>query len=101
MTTKFDNQTNETLADALGHLDVEVKRLEAAMKEIKAEFAARGVEKIEASSFNVTKSETVRWTLDQAAAKEALGEAWVTQHSKITPVTSWRITVNKAALVAA
>jgi hypothetical protein len=68
------------------------------MKRIKAEFGERGVKQIEAPTFIVTKTEAVRWTLDQAAAKEALGEAWVTQHSKITPVTSWRITVNKAAL---
>jgi hypothetical protein len=34
----------------------------------------------------------VRWSLDMATAKEPLGEAWVTAHSKLTPVTTFRIT---------
>jgi hypothetical protein len=29
---------------------------------------------------------------------EALGEAWVTAHSNLTPVTTFRITVRRAAL---
>ncbi len=100
MTTSYDNMTPAMLADLLGTLDVEIKQREAAMKELKAELIARGIEKAEGNTFNATKSESVRWTLDQAAAKEALGEAWVTAHSKITPVTSWRLTVRKDALVA-
>ena len=35
------------------------------------------------------------------AAKEALGEAWVTAHSKVSPVTTFRITVRRAALAEA
>ncbi len=95
----YDNYSNEMLADQLGELDVQVKVFEATMKALKAELLDRGVDKVQGCSFNVTKSECVRWTLDQAAAKEALGEAWVTAHSKITPVVSFRITVRKEALV--
>jgi hypothetical protein len=75
-----------------------VKSLEERMKAAKAELNARGVDRAEGERFNVTKSETVRWSLDTAAAKEALGEAWVTAHSKLSPVTTFRITVRRAAL---
>ena len=35
--------------------------------------------------------ETVRWTMDTTAAKEELGDAWVTAHSKHALVTSLRL----------
>jgi hypothetical protein len=59
---------------------------------------ARGIDRAEGERFNITRSDTVRWSLDTAAAREALGEAWVTAHSRLTPVTTFRITVRRAAL---
>jgi hypothetical protein len=101
MTTKFDNQPDALLADMLGTLDVEAKALAKRMQTIKDELLARGVEKACGDMFTATKSETVRQTMDTEAAKEALGEAWVLKHTKYTPVTSWRVTVRKDALLAA
>jgi len=97
----FHNHSIPELADILGQLDAEVKSLEERMKAAKAELNARGVDRAEGERFNVTKSETVRWSLDTAAAKDALGEAWVTAHSKVSPVTTFRITVRRAALAEA
>jgi hypothetical protein len=97
----FHNYSVPELADILGQFDAEVKSLEERMKAAKAELNARGVDRAEGERFNVTKSETVRWSLDTAAAKEALGEAWVTAHSKVSPVTTFRITVRRAALAEA
>ena len=99
--SQFHNHSVPDLADILGQLDAEVKSLEERMKAAKAELNARGVDRAEGERFNVTKSETVRWSLDTAAAKEALGEAWVTAHSKLSPVTTFRITVRRAALALA
>lgn len=95
MTTKFDNLSLPQIADEYGILDGEIKALEKRMKEIRESFLARGVDAACGEKYTVTKIEAVRWTLDQAAAKEALGEAWVQKHSKITPVTSVRIAVNR------
>src|SRR5665213_4631507 len=99
--SQFHNHSVPELADILGQLDAEVKSLEERMKAAKAELNTRGVDGAEGERFNVTKSETVRWSLDTAAAKEALGEAWVTAHSKVSPVTTFRITVRRAALALA
>lgn len=99
--TTFDNLPTPDIADLIGDVDAQIKAIEARMKTAKAELSARGVDRAEGERFTVTKSETVRWTLDTAAAKEALGEAWCTKHSHITPVTSFRITVNRAALAVA
>lgn len=97
--TKFDNQTDGQIADLVGELDAQTKAIEKRIKEAKAALAARGIDRAVGERFSITKSDCVRWTLDTAAAKEALGEAWVTKHSKLTPVTTWRTTVIRAALV--
>jgi len=39
--------------------------------------------------------ETVRWTLNQTAVKEELGEDWVTAHSNQTLVSSLRLSREK------
>ncbi len=61
------------------------------MKALREEFLARGVTVACGDRYSIHKIDSVRWTLDTVAAKEQLGEAWVTEHSKITPVTTVRI----------
>ena len=99
--SKFDNLSDAALADDLGALDCQAKALAERMKEIKAELDRRGIDQAVGDEFTVTKSEAVRWNLDLTAAKKALGEAWCTAHSKVAAVTSFRISVNRAALAAA
>src|ERR1700676_4840364 len=99
--TTFDNLPASAIADLIGELDAETKALEARIKAAKAELTARGIDKAEGELFTVTKSETVRWTLNADAIRKAMGEAWATAHSKMAAVLSFRITVNRAALAAA
>jgi len=98
MTTALHNHSAAQLADMLGRLDCEMKAQEARMREIKDAIAALGVDCAEGEMFRVSKVETVRQTMDTAAAKSALGEAWVLKHTRYTPVTSYRITVKREAL---
>ena len=99
MTSRFHNQSDAYIADLIGELDCQTKALEKAIKEAKDELLARGIDKVEGEKFNVTRAEYCRWTLNKDAVVEKLGEPWVTQNSKITPVTSFRITVRRDALV--
>jgi hypothetical protein len=99
--TTFDNMPTSAIADLIGQLDAETKALELRIKAAKTELTARGIDKAEGELFTVTKSETVRWTLNTDAIRKAMGEAWANAHSKVAAVVSFRITVNRAALAAA
>ena len=98
MTTPLHNYSPAQLADMLGALDCEIKAAEARAKEIKDAITALGVDIAEGEMFRVSKVETVRQTMDTAAAKGALGDAWVLKHTRYTPVTSFRIAVKREAL---
>jgi hypothetical protein len=100
-TTTFDNLTDAMLADAIGDLDATIKNLQARMKEAKAEFIGRGLEKVAGERFTAALTNAVRWSLDTKAVKDEMGEDWYTARSRITPTTSLRIAVNKAALAKA
>lgn len=91
MTTQFDNFAAEALADELGAIDEALKVMEARASALKAELKRRGLETAQGERFIVTRSDAVRWTLDSAAVKAAMGEEWANRHSKITPVTSFRV----------
>ena len=97
----FHNLSDAQLADRIGELDVAAKRAEATLKAAKETFIARCIDSTEGARFKLTKSESIRHTLDAAAVKKALGESWVSRHSKATPVVSVRVTARKEALVAA
>ncbi len=101
MTTTFHNHTDTMLADVIGDIDVQAKAMTLRLKAAKEEFKSRGLGRVHGARFTVTKSESVRWTLDNAAVKQAMGEAWCTQHSRTTPVTKLTVTVNRAALAQA
>jgi len=98
MQTQFDNMTDIDLADRIGEINAQTKALTKTLEVAKGEFKARGHAKIEGDSFTITRSETVRWSLNQAAINETMGEAWVVKHSRTTPVLSLRITAQVAAL---
>ena len=100
MTDNFNNIHNELLADTLGDLDARIKALTAEAKGIKAELHERGIETVVGDRFQVTRTETVRWTLDTKALKEEFGEEWYVGYSTQAVVESLRITVRKEALVA-
>lgn len=97
MTTTFSNYTAAALADEIGELDGQIKALTGRLNEAKAELKARKLDVIQGERFCVKRVDATRWTMDSTSAKEALGEAWVTAHSKISSVTSFRIGVAVSA----
>ena len=101
MTTTFHNHSDPMLADAIGELDAQAKAATERLKAAKEEFKSRGLGRVHGERFTVTKSQSVRWTLKADDVKQAMGEAWCTQHSRTTPVTKLTVTVNRAALAQA
>jgi hypothetical protein len=101
MTNPFHNIHNELLADTLGDLDAKIKALQAEAKLVKTELHDRKVETVAGERFQITRTETVRWTLDQKALKEEFGEEWYNERSKQAVVESLRITIRKDKLAAA
>lgn len=99
-TTNFHNLSNEALADLIGAIDCEAKALDARLSEAKAELKARGVVAAHGERFSVARVDATRWTLDTAKVKAKMSEAWVQARSKIAAVTSFRVSVNRAALAA-
>ncbi len=100
-TTTFDNFTDHQLADEIGMLDTQAKTLKARLDAAKAEFKRRNIAKAIGAKFVITRSDSVRWSLDGKAIKEAMGANWVDRHSKPSNVTTIRVAANKAALIAA
>lgn len=91
MTTQFDNLTDASLADEIGALDLEAKRLEGRLKAAKAEFRARGIEKAEGGDYVVTAKTSIRISLDTTRIKEAMGESWADDFSRMAEVTTLRV----------
>jgi hypothetical protein len=98
---RFHNMPASMLADAVGALDAQIKALEAEKEEARMALKARGIARAEGDRFTVTFSTSIRQTLDTAAVKTEMGQQWFDDHSKLAEVTAMRVTVNKAALVAA
>jgi hypothetical protein len=101
MTDQYHNIHDELLADTLGDLDAKIKALQAEAKLVKTELHDRKVETVAGERFQITRTETVRWTLDQKALKEEYGEEWYNERSKQAVVESLRITARKEKLAAA
>lgn len=99
-TTNFHNMSVEALADLIGELDCDAKAIDARLSAAKAEMKARGVLAAHGARFSVARVDATRWTLDTAKVKAEMGEAWSQARSKIAAVTSFRVSVNRAAVAA-
>ena len=97
-TDRFHNMADGMLADAIGDLDCQSKALEAELKAAKDALKSRGANKVDGVRFTVTFSASIRQTLDTAAVKDAMGQTWFDDHSKLAEVVTARVIVNKAAL---
>jgi hypothetical protein len=75
-TSKFDNISDEMLADAIGHADLIVKAAEAELQALKNEFRRRGVISAVGARYTITRSDQVSSRLDVTAVKAFLGDAW-------------------------
>jgi hypothetical protein len=98
---RFHNMPPSMLADAIGTLDAQIKALEAEKEAARMALKSRGIVRADGSRFTVAFVSSIRQSLDATAVKEAMGQQWFDDHSKLAEVTSMRITVNMAALAAA
>jgi hypothetical protein len=74
--SRFDNLSDEALADALGLADGALKGAEAECKALKDEFKRRGLTEVVGDHFTVTATEQIAGRLDVQAVKQYLGESW-------------------------
>jgi hypothetical protein len=74
--SRFDNLSNEALADALGNADAVLKAAEAESKALKDEFKRRGLSEVTGDNFVVTATEQIAGRLDTNAVRVFLGETY-------------------------
>jgi len=91
MITQLHRISDEALADEIGALDQEAKRVERSLKAMKAEFKARGVEEARGSRFAVLAKTSVRISLDTTRIKKVMGDAWADEFSRMSEVTNLRV----------
>jgi hypothetical protein len=97
----FHNLSVGELADQLGHVKAEAAEVAAREQALRAELVARGVESAEGMLFRVSVTQATRWTLDSERIKAELGELWAVAHSKVSTVTTLRVTARTGARQAA
>jgi hypothetical protein len=79
----FVGMTDTALIDEAAKLHTLAKAIEAKLDEAKAIIRSRGMKEIHGTSFKATVGDTVvSWALDKNKITEAMGDAWVTKHSK-------------------
>jgi hypothetical protein len=79
------------MVDQLGRLQAQIADLEAQAKAIKSTLSAIGEGAYEGELFRATVSKSERETLDMKAAREKLSPQWIRAHTKVTPVTTVRV----------
>ena len=87
----FHNLTTGELVDQLGHAKAEAAEIKAREDALKAELIARGIDEAEGILFRGTVTAATRWTLDAEAVRAEMGESWCTARSKVSPVTTVRV----------
>ena len=97
----FHNLSIGELADQLGHVKAEAAEVKAREDALRAELISRGVESAEGWLFRVTVTQGTRWTLDAERIKAELGELWTVAHSKVSTVTTLRVTARTGGRQAA
>jgi hypothetical protein len=97
----FDNLTIGQIADALGHLKAEAAEIKAREEALRVELIARGITEAEGVLFRASISQDTRWTLDAERIRQELGELWCISHSKVSTITSVRLSAGSGTRRAA
>jgi hypothetical protein len=97
----FHNLSVGELVDALGHVKAEGAEVKAREDALRAELLARGVTEAEGMLFRASISQCTRWTLDAGRIRQELGELWCISHSKVSTVTSVRLSARSGTRQAA
>jgi hypothetical protein len=97
----FHNLSIGELVDQLGHVRAEAAEAKAREDALRAELIARGVTEAEGMLFRASVTQATRWTLDADRIKAELGELWTVAHSKVSTVTTLRVTARTGSRQAA
>lgn len=74
MTNNFHNMSTCEIVDEYGELNLQMKAIEARLKDLKEELKDRKIEKAEGNNFSLTITEQISGRMDTKAVKEYLGE---------------------------
>jgi hypothetical protein len=88
----FHNLSIGEIADQLGHVKAEAAQIKAREDALRGELIARGVSEAEGTLFRAIITDATRWTLDATRIREEMGELWSVAHSKLSTVTTLRVT---------
>lgn len=89
--TRFHALSDAQLADEIGAIDGEMDAAKTRQDEARAEMTARGKWAIEGRLFTVQKSVCATSSIDTAAVRAEMGEAWVAAHSKPGKRTNFKV----------
>lgn len=89
--SNLHNYADHQLADELGELSQRIKDLQAREKALKAEIKARKIKSAIGQHFVVTVAESIRQSLDTKAVKEAMGQDWFDNHSRLSEVSTIKV----------
>lgn len=91
----------EIVAKRLVELHAARAAIEEQFEAVKKELLALGVDEVALDVATVKVSEGIRFTLDNKAVIEELGQSWVDDHTKLTAFKQVRVTYKSAARIAA
>jgi hypothetical protein len=83
MPTKYDNLSNEMLADEIGRVDAIVKAAEDELKALKEEFKRRGLTSVCGEHAEVTATEQTSKRLDAAKVRAFFGSSITRYESSV------------------
>ena len=81
----------QAACDELGKVQAQLAPLKNRESELKEMLLAAGMPEIEGSLFRAKIVSATRWTVDVAAAKDALGKDWVAANSSVSTVRQVRV----------
>jgi hypothetical protein len=101
LVSPLSNLSVGEIVDHLGHVKAEAAEVKAREEQLKAELIARGVSEAEGMLFRAVVTEATRWTLDADRIRSEMGEAWCNARSKVSSVTTLRVSARTGAKRAA
>ncbi len=99
--TPLHNLSLGEIVDQLGHAKVAAADAKATEDALRTALIARGVSEAEGALFRVAVTSGTRWTLNAEAIREEMGELWAIAHSKVSTITSVRVSARTGARKAA
>ncbi len=96
--SQFHNLPVGDLADQLGTVKAEIADLEAREKALRDELIRRRLPAIEGALYAATISDAVRWTINAAAVRAEMGDAWWNARCRQALVTTVAVKARAVAV---